>query len=119
MSYLTYDEFKERGGALNETAFSRFAFAAEREVDRETFGRLREEDPVPEAVKQLVYELVLLGAKADFSADAVASESVGSWSKSYKDRAAEEYDTERQRLIITYLSGLTDKSGVPLLYRGC
>lgn len=119
MSYLTFDEYEEMGGALDETAFDRLAFAADREIDAETFGRLIGVTTVPEAVKQLVYALVQLDVASDMTQAPVASETVGSWSKSYKDRTADEYAEERQRLIRTYLFGLEDANGVPLLYRGC
>lgn len=42
--YLTYVEYQEMGGTLDETAFTDFEFEAEATIDYYTFNRLRNEN---------------------------------------------------------------------------
>ena len=56
--YLSYDEYKNYGGKLNNTDFNRFSFRAEREVDNATLNRCKEMEKIPEEVKRCVVELV-------------------------------------------------------------
>lgn len=119
MEYLTYETYKELGGELPKTAFNRYYFKAKAYIDRETFGRIRKMEQLPEEVKNLVFELIGLNAKADISADKVTNESVGSWSKSYQPITTQEFVNEQQHLISDYLVQVTDDYGTPVLYRGC
>lgn len=119
MSYLNYSDYKTMGGGLDEAAFIRYSFMAQKEIDRETFGRIKAMALVPDAVKMLTFELVQVNVKADLSTECVTSESVSGWSKSFKDVAQEDYSKERLRLILSYLSDEYDDTGTPLLYRGC
>lgn len=119
MAYLTFTEYTDMGGVLSEPAFNRYEFMAEKEIDRETFGRIKTLISIPKAVKMLVYELVQINAKSDVSEDRVTSESVGSWSKTYADVKANEIKSLKMNLITDYLSEETDENGIPLLYRGC
>lgn len=119
MEYLTYIEYLEMGGSLPETAFDRYNFMAHRIIDHETFNRVLELEQIPKEVKMLSFELIELNAKADISAEKVSSESVGSWSKSYKDVSTDEYNSQTVYLVHTYLSDIYLEDGTPLLYRGC
>lgn len=119
MEYLTYGEYLVMGGSLPETAFDRYNFMARRIIDHETFNRVLELTEIPKEVKMLSFELIELNAKADISTENVVSESVGSWSKSYKDISSDEYNNQTVYLVHTYLSGIYLENGTPLLYRGC
>lgn len=55
--YLTYEEYQAFGGKVSETDFSRFAYRAERELDKSTFGRLTVKEP-DENTKRCMFELV-------------------------------------------------------------
>lgn len=116
--YLTYEEYKTRGGTLEDAAFSRFAFGAEQTIRRVTFGRVDGMQKVPESVKWLVFELVELAAGAAESTARVTSETVGAWSKSYEVVTEEERQAKANALIRNYLAAETDDNGVPLLYLG-
>ena len=118
MKYLTYEEYKQMGGPLEETAFSRFAFGAEQTVRRATFGRVDRMKEVPKAVKWLVFELVGRAWQKEEGTARVASESVGSWSRSYQAQTAEEGRADTDALIRDYLAMETDDNGIPLLYLG-
>lgn len=119
MAYLTFNEYMEMGGNVSESAFNRYEFMAEKEIDRETFSRIKTLTSIPKAVKMLVYELVQINAKSDVSEDRVTSESVGDWSKTYADVKEDGFKTSKTSLILSYLSEETDENGTPLLYRGC
>ena len=119
MGYLTYNDYIAMGGGLDEAAFHRYSFMAKKEIDRETFGRIKSMPDVPEAVRMLTFELIQVNAKGDLSEESVTSESVSGWSKSFKDVSKEDFDKERMRLILSYLSDEYDDQGTPLLYRGC
>ena len=69
MEYLTYDEYKEYGGALDETTFNDYEFEAEATINWYTFNRLADETSIPEAVKRCMMKLI---AFAKLKADAMA-----------------------------------------------
>lgn len=115
--YLTYEEYKERGGALEEAAFSRFAFGAEQTIRRATFGRVDQMQEIPESVKWLVFELVGMAEQVEENAN-LSSEKVGEWSKSYEVVTEADRQAKVNTLIRNYLMAETDDNGVPLLYLG-
>ena len=116
--YLSFNEYLEMGGNLADTAFFRFAFGAEQTVRRATFGRVDRMKEVPKAVKWLVFELVGRAWQKEEGTARVASESVGSWSRSYQAQTAEEGRADTDALIRDYLAMETDDNGIPLLYLG-
>ena len=64
--YLTYDEYQEYGGTLDETTFNDFEFEAESIINWYTFDRLKNETDYPEAVKRCMYRLINIAKlKAD------------------------------------------------------
>lgn len=104
MKYLTFDEYISMGGALAETEFNRFEFRAERLIDNNTQGRLKNADTVPEAVKRCMLELVTYLSKTAENGDnsAVASFSNDGYSVTYaeqKTAAQQTYD-----IIYDYLA---------------
>ena len=58
--YLTFDEYQEMGGTLDETTFNDYLFEAESYVDWYTFNRLRKETEIPLEVKKCVYHIIKL-----------------------------------------------------------
>ncbi len=115
MQYLTFQEYAELGGNLEEIAFNRNIDRASGVIDNATHGRVAKE---PARVKALCRDLVEYFAKGNEQI-ASRSQSAGSVSESvsyasYADRAAEVDD-----MICDYLLNVTDKNGTPLLYRGC
>lgn len=115
--YLTYEEYKTRGGTLEDAAFSRFAFGAEQTIRRATFGRVDGMQKVPESVKWLVFELVGMAEQAAENAN-LSSEKVGEWSKSYEVVTEADRQAKTNALIRNYLASETDDNGIPLLYLG-
>ena len=67
--YLTYGQYQEYGGTLDETTFNDFEFEAETIIDWYTFNRLEGESTYPEKVLRCMFRLINL---AKLKADALA-----------------------------------------------
>lgn len=109
---LNYGEYSTLGGKLDRREFNREVVKAECEINRRTSGRVGNMANIPEAVKVLCFELI----EYPVSSGVVASESIGNWSRSYADKQTQ--DNAISEMFKTYLSGIKDDTGVPLLYRG-
>lgn len=66
--YLTYSDYQNMGGTLDETAFNNFEYEAETIVNWYTFNRLKEETEYPEELARCMYRLIYL---AKLEADAL------------------------------------------------
>ncbi len=137
MTYLTYNEYLDYGGALDETIFDDLGFRASSIVDRYTFNRFRNDTEFPEELKRLIYRLVslinvsdsLLGVSAEAlgnSSGSVASQSNDGVSISYNTMSANELykltggtgGTAISDCIKNYLSGVRNQAGQLVLYKG-
>lgn len=132
--YLSYDEYQEYGGTLEEIAFQEFEFEARTVIDWWTFKRLQNEQEYPEAVKRCMYKLIKLiddrikvlrvdGAETGSLKQAgLSGESNDGVSATYnvlsaKD-AVETLKGEMTSIIQMYLQGIKNSLGQSLLYRG-
>lgn len=124
MLYLTYEEFTNMGGTLDETAFNRYCVKACAVIDAETKCRVEAMATVPDKIKYLCYELIgYLDKAAELASSNVAgrSQSAGSVSESesyFAAKTADEQNAEMVAVISDYLSGVKDDIGTPLLYKG-
>ena len=131
--YLTYEEYEEYGGTLDETAYINVEFEAETFVNWITFNRLREETEYPEEVKLCMYDIINLIVKKRTSAFETSVEGVDAEpaihrmqndgvSVTYNTMSASQlYDkinTEVHRLVLRYLNGVKNSKGKLLTYRG-
>lgn len=131
--YLTYEEYKDMGGTLNETAFNNVEFEARALIDWYTFNRLQNDTIYPEAVKRCVFNLVNIASKKQqaFSlgqdnegniTSAISSQSNDGVSISYNTmNASEAFKVSKNEMITVinqYLQGVTNELGRKLLYRG-
>lgn len=55
--YLSYIEYKELGGTMNEATFNKNEFEIENKIDYLTNGRIKNLSQVPQAVKMLCFRL--------------------------------------------------------------
>ena len=135
--YLTFDEYQEVGGTLDETEFNYYAYEAESYIDWYTFNRLHNTTNIPEAVKRCEVYLIkfiqerlsVLGVSMGDSGKAVNNPimsmmsqsndgvSVSYGSMSAKDANAALYK-EIEQTIQRQLAGVTNELGRKLLYRG-
>ena len=132
--YLTYEEYQNMGGTLDETAFNDFEFEAQTQVDWYTFGRLKNDTEFSEAVKRCMYALIrllqdkqqamLLGqTSADGTTQAgIASQSNDGVSVSFNTLSAHDLiDLSKSAIEETvqrYLQGVVNSLGRKVLYRG-
>jgi hypothetical protein len=131
--YLTYEEYMNMGGTLDQSAFNDFEFEAEAQIDWFTFNRLHNQKTYPEAVSRCVYALIKLCAlKAnamnlgdtgdESSSGTISSQSNDGVSVSYNVLSASEAfklcSDEVGNTIKRYLQGVTNELGRKILYRG-
>lgn len=137
--YLTYSEYQEMGGTLDETLFSTFLLDAQGYIDWYTFNRLWKEEwrteDVMERVKICVYQLIsLVAAKNNLLAPQntsagginvsaqVSQQSNDGVSTTYAVLSGELLFThakkEIEESITRYLTGVMNSVGRKLLYRG-
>lgn len=133
--YLTYQEYKNMGGTLDEPSFETYEFQARAKIDWYTFNRLQKESEFPEAVKRCMYIIIsyllqsdmVSGVSASQETEAtytsnIASQSNDGVSISYNILAAKDVisnaDSQIESAIEQYLQGVTNSLGQKLLYRG-
>ena len=134
MTYLTYAEYQEMGGTLDEATFNFLGFDAECFIDWYTFDRLHGETVIPDKVKQCMYHLIKLleaknnliipdtngaGVNVNAQLEKQANDGVQmSYSVLHADVM---YANQKQEIIDTinrYLAGVVNSLGRKLLYRG-
>lgn len=125
-NYLNYKEYKKLGGTLDQTPFNILEFQAQKEIDKLTFGRLKDLDEQINEVKMCVFELIntLEGYSLDINTSknkGIASENIDGYSVTYKSTTSEDIkakNNEIKDIIESYLSDCVLDNGIPYLYRG-
>lgn len=133
--YLTYDEYMDLGGTLDESSFNSLALDANGYIDWYTFNRLWKEEEIPDRVKYCMYQLIkLLEVKANVltpdvsgtngvnvnaqkmreSNDGVSIE----YSVLHADVMFDKAKKEIEECVTRYLNGVVNSAGRKLLYRG-
>ena len=125
MNYLTYEEYLNYGGTLDETAFNRLAYKASRKIDRRTFNRLHNDTEIGEPVKRLMFELIGIIGNNDTTSEsyspAIASEGNDGYSISYASSgflSPDAADAKVNSLIEEYLQLERAQNGKFLLSCG-
>ena len=121
MIYLTYTEYKEIGGNIDETAFNRNIDRACAMIDNRTQSRLECFEEIPQIVKVVCADLVDYISKNTVDKAVVTSKSQSaggvSESESYATKTAEDYSADLDR-IFEPLAVVKTKNGISVLYRG-
>lgn len=126
MRYLTYEEYQEMGGVLEQVDFLPLANEAEAEIDFYTDNKLVTDTVIPDKVKALTYQLIGLIAKKNSYGSVkdgvVSSVSNDGVLESYEKQTAQQFldgysDTVRG-MLVKYLWGVRNEAGMPLIYRG-
>lgn len=112
---VSYEEYKEVGGGLDEAAYNIYGFEAERLMQRKAFGRIK---TVTEPVKYCFARVCDIMEKADVTAERVSSWSNDGVSGTFEKAEAADYVKKADDIIYTYLSNETNDEGTPLLYMG-
>lgn len=142
--YLSYDEYKEYGGTLDEATFRDLEFDAETEINWYTFNRLKRDEwksiLETDELKRCVYQLIRL---KQMETELLASSAGGAgwgigWTKEAgitqesNDGVTTKYNTvsagdlmayfnggkTKVDLINKYLNGVLNELGRSILYRG-
>lgn len=121
--YLTYQEYKDKGGTASEGDFTLLEFRARKRIDYLTASRVQNMAEVPEAVKLCMLSIIKIDSKSGAEAQAdnpvVTSFSTDGYSESYgKALSTEDAEKTMFASIRSMLWGELDDNGVPLLYRG-
>lgn len=121
--YLTYEEYKEMGGALDRVPFDLLEYDVRKMIDERTFGRLAHLSSVPLDVKMCVFRMVETIEKylpLETQNKAIASENTDGYSISYRKLEISDISTKREELkniMEIYLSNVI-VDGIPALYIG-
>lgn len=123
MQYLTFDEYVEMGGVLDEAAFTPLARKAVYYINAQASGmtgvRIKKLNEIPECIKECVYELVSFFGANKTNERQIASEGQSqggtSESVSYVQKTDEEINLQAENMICDFFFG----GGMGhLLYRG-
>lgn len=115
--YLTYSEYTELGGTIQETPFTLLEYEAQKIIDYYTLGRLMNLETQKVEVKMCIMNLIN-SLKLDNDAKGKASESVGNYSVSYNNVSFEEEAGKYEGTVKKYLADLYLEDGTPYLYIG-
>jgi len=125
--YLTYQEYQDLGGTLEETPFNMLEIEARKDIDKYTTGKLMDLDSQINEVKVCMYMLINeinsynnLSVSGDGS-KVIASENTDGYSVSYltANESTLKANVERIKTIIkTYLTECRLEDGTPYLYVG-
>ena len=114
--YLTYSEYQEIGGKLQQMPFNLLEYRARKEIDRNTFNRFASINDYPQELKLCINDLINeiqnyneIGNKA--------SETVGSYSVTFNKPVTTEEQKTLNNIIKSYLLE-TKINGIPVLYCG-
>lgn len=122
MQYLTYEEYIDIGGTLEQTAFNRNIDRACGFIDLHTQSRLKGVLRVSQSVKACVRDLIeyLVANVSSGKTVTSKSQSAGgvSESESYATKTTDEINAEMLNIVYDYLATEKDDCGTPLMYRG-
>ena len=122
--YLTFEEYQELGGTLTETPFNILELEARKNIDKYTFGRLKNLDEQINEVKVCMYRLICgLVAYDEYNTTnkSISSESTDGYSVSYaqpSESITKAKEDEIRSTIMTYLANCYLENGMPYLYCG-
>ena len=120
MIYLTYTEYKEIGGTLDETAFNRNIDRACAMIDNRTQSRLECFEKIPQIVKVVCADLIdYISTNTVEKTVTSKIQSAGgvSESESYATKTAEDFANDLDR-IFEPLAVVKTANGISILYRG-
>lgn len=121
--YLTYDEYCELGGSLDEEDFNLLEYDVQKTIDEKTFNRLIKLETIPDELKICIFRMLRIEESYqvyETKDKTIASENIDGYSVSYRQTDKSVIETkndELEREIKKYLSNVI-VDDVPILYRG-
>ena len=122
--YLTYEEYRYLGGTLDVTPFNILELEAQKNIDKYTFGRLKNLEEQINEVKICTYRLIeCLKSYEGYSAQnkGVSSESIDGYSVRYGgviETISKAKTNEIKGIVKTELAECRLEDGTPYLYVG-
>lgn len=117
--YLTYAEYKQLGGSLDEVPFNLLELEARGKVDVRTLGRLKELPNQITEVKACIFRLIKVMDKNDTSkVQNITSENTDGYSVSYGTTSNADELKQYDDIIRDYLLTCRLEDGTPYLYCG-
>lgn len=113
--YLSFEEYQEMGGTLDETAFDIYGYEADQKIKTATFNRITTPS---EAVKKCMLRLISFAQMSDIGKMRTASFSHDGLSQSFNIPNEEEYEKKARSIIRNYLINEKAEDGTPLMYCG-
>ena len=114
--YLTYSEYQEIGGKLQQMPFNLLEYRARKEIDRNTFNRFASINDYPQELKLCINDLINEIQNYNEIGNKV-SETVGNYSVNFNKPVTTEEQKTLNNIIKSYLSE-TKINDVPVLYCG-
>lgn len=121
--YLTYTEYKELKGLLEEVPFNLLEYDARRIIDERTQNRLTELVEIPMSLKLCVFKLIDILNKyqaLESQNKAIASENIDGYSISYRKQELNDItlkNKEIEDVMAYYLADIVIEN-IPVLYLG-
>lgn len=116
--YLTYAEYVELGGNLQEMPFNILELSARKNIDERTLNRLKNVTEIPLQVKVCVYNLIkLLNGYETLEDGNISSENTDGYSVTYKQVDKKSKDQAIINSIENDLYGVV-VNNIPVLYLG-
>lgn len=117
--YLTYGEYRQLGGSLDEMPFNVLELRARKKVDLRTFNRLKNLPTQITEVKACIYQLIESMSRYDSQKSKnISSESTDGYSVSYGTTESTEENKQYDDIIRDYLLTCKLEDGTPYLYCG-
>ena len=122
--YLTYEEYQDLGGTLQETPFNILELEARKNIDKYTFGRLKDLEQQINEVKICEFKLIgLLNTYSSYENQnkSISSENTDGYSISYAqstENVSKAKINEIKSIIKSDLSECYLEDGTPYLYVG-
>lgn len=129
--YLTYQEYQNMGGTLDETAFNDLEFDAESTINLYTFNRLQRPEWSSalntDGLKRCVYQLIRLKQMEDalLASSSGGFGASGGWTKEAgitqesNDGVSVSYNTLSSGELMGFVNGGKTKEGLVNQYLGC
>ena len=117
--YLTYGEYKQLGGNLDEMPFNVLELKARGKVDERTLGRLKNLPIQITEVKTCIYQLIeSMNTNESRKAKNISSESTDGYSVNYGTSTSTEENKQYDDIIRDYLLTCKLEDGTAYLYCG-
>ena len=117
--YLTYGEYKQLGGNLDEMPFNVLELKARGKVDERTLGRLKNLPIQITEVKTCIYQLIeSMDTNESRKAKNISSESTDGYNVNYGTSTSTEENKQYDDIIRDYLLTCKLEDGTAYLYCG-